>query len=99
MSHKSNEKKSPLVEFLQTIGVVLGVPIALFTIVNSIFQQPTVSLIVAIITGFVLSIWLAYSRKINFAYLAIAWLSLIVIILLGFVIWPNTMILEGFVYD
>jgi len=99
MNNESNQKKSSLVEFLQAISAILGVPIVLFTIINNIFPQPTVSLIVAIITGIALTIWLAYYRKINFAYLAIAWLSLLVIILLGFVIWPNTMTIEGFVNE
>jgi len=99
MSYESKEKESPLIEFLKTLGIVLGVPIALFSVINSIFAQPTVSLVVAIITGVVLSVWLAYSHKINFSYLAIAWLSFAVIILLGFVIWPKTMTLEGYVND
>lgn len=97
MSDEATEKKSSLVELSQAIGAVLGVPIVFFTIINNIFQQPIVSLSIAIITGIGLSIWLASSRKMNYAYLAIAWLALFVIILLGFVVWPNTMTLEGFV--
>ncbi len=92
-------KNSQLIDFLKTIGTVLGVPLGLFAIINTIFQQPIISLVVAGVTLVFLSIGVAYFWKINIAYLAIAWLSFSVIILLGFVIWPKTMTLEGFVND
>lgn len=98
MSKSSTNSKSPSREFFEVIGAVLGIPLVLFTIVNSISEQPLIALIVTLITAVLLSIWL-YFRGISFTYIIIAWLSLTVIILLAFVIWPKTMTLEGYVND
>lgn len=99
MSDKSTEKQSTLVEFSQAIGAILGVPLVLFALVNNMAQQTAISLVVAVLTGIALTVWLFYVRKMNWTYLAIAWLILIVIGLVWFAVWPNTMTIEGFVSD
>lgn len=97
MSDESTKKQSSLVEFAIAFGAIFAIPLALFTFVNNIAQQTIISLIAAVLTGIVFTIWLIYTRKMNWAYLSVAWLLLIVIGLIWFAVWPDTMTIEGYV--
>jgi hypothetical protein len=99
MSKVPTNSKSQLIEFFKVIGAVLALPLILFTVFNNIFEQPLISLLVTLIIAILSSVWLVRFQRINFSYIMIAWLSFAVIILLGFVIWPKAMTLEGYVND
>ena len=49
MNTKSDNHKAQLIEIVKAIGVILGLPLTLFTIINSIIEQPLTSLAVALI--------------------------------------------------
>lgn len=99
MNANSGNHKTQLTELAKAVGAILGVPLALFAVVNSIFEQPLISLIVALITAVLVSVWVILSRWISIREIITAWLALAVVILAGFVIWPRTMTVEGFIYD
>jgi LysM repeat protein len=95
VSTNSDDRRNQLVEIAKAIGAILGVPLALFTVVNSIISQPISALVVAIVTAIFASIWMVHSGRIGITGVGIGWLSLIIVLLAGFVLWPRTMMVEG----
>jgi hypothetical protein len=88
-----------LVEKAKAIGTVLGVPLALFTVISNIVAQPLIALVVALAMAILVSVLVVRSHWAGITEVIIAWLSLIVITLAGFVIWPKTMMVEGVIWD
>ena len=99
MSTKPDDQKTELTDMVKAVGAVLGVALALFTIVNSSIAQPITSLVVALIAAVLVSAWLVFSRWFSITQVITAWLALAVVVLAGFVIWPRTMTVEGVIYD
>lgn len=95
----SKEQQSELVHIAKVVGRILGIPLVLFAIVNSFLEQPLTSLIVSLICAILLSIWSVCFKRSSFTPLIIAWLSLAVVVLMGIIIWPKTMTINGFVTD
>jgi hypothetical protein len=99
MSTDSSNRKSSLVEIFKAVVAILGVPLALFAIVDSIIGQPITSLIVALITAVIASVLVVRYGWTGVMEIIIAWLAMAVVVLFGFVIWPTTMTVEGLVRD
>ncbi len=99
MSTNPDSNKTQLVEIAKTVGAILGVPLALFAVTNSIIAQPIVSLVVAIIAAVLISVWVVLSGWANITQIITTWLALAVVVLAGLVIWPRTMTVEGRISD
>jgi hypothetical protein len=99
MSTKPDGNKTQLVEIAKTVGAILGVPLALFAVTNSVIAQPIISLVVAIVAAIFISVWVILSGWANITQIITAWLALAVVVLAGFVIWPRTMTVEGHISD
>jgi alpha-glucoside transport system substrate-binding protein len=99
MSTNPDDQKTQLTDMVKAVGAILGVALALFTVVNSIIAQPITSLVVALIAATLVSAWLVLSRWVSITQVITAWLALAVVVLAGFVIWPRTMTVEGVIYD
>jgi formylglycine-generating enzyme required for sulfatase activity len=99
VSTNPDSNKTQLVEIAKTVGAILGVPLALFAVTNSVIAQPIASLFVAIIAAVLISVWVVLSGWANITQIITAWLALAVVVLAGFVIWPRTMTLEGRISD
>ena len=99
MSTNPDDQKTQLTDMVKAVGAILGVALALFTVVNSIIAQLTTSLVVALIAAALVSAWLVLSRGVSITQVITAWLALAVVILAGFVIWPRTMTVEGVISD
>ncbi|MBI1877222.1 MAG: carboxypeptidase regulatory-like domain-containing protein [Chloroflexi bacterium] len=99
MGTNPGNQRDQLVEKIKAIGAILGVPLALFAIVSNIVTQPIIALVVALVTLITLSVWAVYTHRIGITGVIIAWLTLFVIALAAFVIWPKTMTVEGVILD
>ena len=99
MSANPENNEAQIVKMAKAIAAILGVPLALFAVVNSIVEQPLISLLVAFIAAILVSAWVVLSRRIGITGVIIAWLALAVVVLAGFVVWPQTMTVEGLIYD
>ncbi len=99
MSTSSDDNKTQLIEIAKAVGVILGVPLTLFAVVNSLIEQPVISLVVALLTAGLASIGAVRSQWANLTQVVIAWLALAVLVLTGFVIWPKTMVVSGLILD
>ena len=99
MNTDSNNHRAQLTEIAKAVGAILGVPLALFAVLNSIIAQPITSLVVALIAAALASVWIVLSRWTSITQIITAWLALAVVVLAGFVIWPRTMTVEGFICD
>jgi hypothetical protein len=99
MSTNPGNNKAQLTEMVKAVGAVLGVALALFTVVNSIIAQPITSLVVALVAAALVSAWLVLSHWVSITQVITAWLALAVVVFAGFAIWPRRMTVEGLVYD
>lgn len=99
MSTESGNQQAQLVDIARAVGAILGVPLALYTIINGIIEQPLVSLAVAVVAAILASFWVVLAHRRSISGVIIAWLALGVLVLAGFVIWPRTMTVEGTVRD
>ena len=97
MSTDTSNRIEQLVEIAKALGAILGLPLALFAVMNSVVAHPTISILVAMVTAFLISIWVVSTKWTGIKEVVIAWLSLIVIVLAGFVVWPRTMTVEGII--
>jgi len=95
MSANPVNNKTQLVEIVKTVSAILGVPLALFAVTNSVIEQPLISLVVAIIAAVLISVWVVLSGWANITQIITAWLALAVVVLAIFVVWPRTMTVEG----
>lgn len=99
MSTNSDSDRTQLVEMAKAVGAILGVPLALFAVTNSVIEQPLISLLVALIVAVLISVWVVLSGWANITQVIIVWLVLAVFVLAVFGFWPRTMTVEGIVYD
>jgi hypothetical protein len=99
MSTNPDSNKTQLVDIAKTVGAILGVPLALFAVTNSVIAQPITSLVVALIAAILISVWVVLSGWANITQIIVAWLALTVVVLAVFVIWPRTMTVEGHISD
>jgi hypothetical protein len=99
MSTNPNDQQGSPVETAVAIGAIAGVPAVLFTIINNFVEQPTIALVVALITVALASACAVHFSGIGIMEVIVAWLTLIVLVLAGFVIWPRTMTVEGTIHD
>jgi len=99
MNANPGNHQDQLIEMAKAIAAILGVPLVLFTLVNSFRANLYVSLIVAFLTAILASAWMIRSNWVGITELAVGWLSLIVVVLAFLVIWPKTMTVEGKILD
>jgi hypothetical protein len=99
MSGNAGNRKAPLIEIAKAVGLILGIPLALFAIVSSVVEQPIIALVVALITAVLASVWVVRSSWTGITEVVVAWMALALIVLAGFVIWPRTMTVEGTISD
>jgi len=100
MGNNVDNNRNQFIEAAKAIGVILGVPLALFTVINNFFQQPLiVSLLVAIITAILLSAWILYSKWASLTSVLIAWLLFFILVMAVVLVWPRTMKIEGHITD
>jgi formylglycine-generating enzyme required for sulfatase activity len=101
-TNSSSKRESSVVEIFRAIGAIVAVPTALFGLANSIFSQPIIALVVAMITAVLASIVVVRCGWTGITEVITAWLVLtviVVIVLASFVIWPKTMTVEGIILD
>jgi phosphate transport system substrate-binding protein len=82
-------------EVATAIGTVAGVPIALFTTINYLAENPYVATFVALVAAVAASIWIVQTERASTMEVIIGWLSLVVVMLSVMVAWPKTMRVEG----
>ena len=99
MSTNSENRRESLVKVAKALTAILGVPLALFAIISSIVNQPLIALVVALVTAILASILVVYACWAGFLEVVVAWLALTVVVLVGLVIWPDTMTVEGTILD
>jgi hypothetical protein len=99
MGTNSDNRKVPLIDIAKAVGAILGVPLALFAVINGVSAQPITALIVALVTAVLASALVVYYDWSGITEMILAWLAIIVLVLAGFVIWPETMIVEGIISD
>jgi len=99
VSNTPGNHQTQLVEIAKAVAAILGVLLALFTILNNIAEKPFISLVVTLITAILASVWVVRSRRAGIRDVIIAWLTLFVVVLAGFVFWPRTMTVEGTLRD
>jgi hypothetical protein len=97
-TNPGNHQSSP-VDLAIAIGAIVGVPVALLTIISSVIEQPIVALVAALITAVLASVCVVCLGKIGIIEAIIAWLTLAVVVLACCVIWPRTMTVEGTIHD
>jgi formylglycine-generating enzyme required for sulfatase activity len=88
-------RKGSLIGILKAFGVSMALVLVLFVLASSIGAQPIIALAVAVVTAV-----LAYAVALYFGWIGrrevvFAWLTLIVVVVAGFAIWPRTMTVEG----
>ena len=76
MSTNPDSNKTQLVEIAKTVGAILGVPLALFTVTNNVIEQPLISLVVALVAAVLISVWVVLSGWANITQIITAWLAL-----------------------
>lgn len=86
-------------DMASVLGAILGVLMALSTIVGLVVDQPLIALGAAFAAAVLISIWTVYVRWANFLQAAAAWVLLITIALAVYIIWPKTMTVQGIVRD
>jgi hypothetical protein len=84
MSADSDNSQAQLVKIAKAIGAILGAPLALFAILNGVFEQPVSALIVALTMAIVASAWVVRSGRTGITEAVVAWLALVVVVLAGF---------------
>ena len=99
MSTDPSNRGSSLIEIFKAVGVIVALPLALFAFANNIVAQPVIALVVALITAVLASAWVVCSGWTGITEVIVAWLTLIVVVLAGFVIWPRTIAVEGIIRD
>jgi hypothetical protein len=99
MSTDPSNRRSSLIEIFKAVGAIVALPLALFAFASKIVAQPVIALVVALITALLISAWVVRSDWTGIPEMIIAWLTLIVVVLVVFVIWPKTMAVEGIIRD
>ena len=90
MAVNTNSRREQVVSFFKAFGTILGLPLALFTFVNSFVAQPVTALVVAVVMAVLALVMTVLFHWAGFIEVIVAWLTLFVIILAGFIIWPRT---------
>ena len=98
-SNDHRARPTGLGEVIKSITAILGVPLALFALANHVSSNPVVSLVVALATAIVLSIWAVRSPWSRTTAVAGIWLVLAFAVLAGYVAWPRTVSVEGLIKD
>ncbi len=99
MSTNHSNPQGQLADIARAVAAILGVPLVLFAITNNIVEKPFIALGAALITAVLASVWVVRSRRAGITGVIIAWLTLIVVVLAGIVVWPRTMTVEGTIRD
>lgn len=97
MSTDNGSQRERAIETLRVVGLTLGIVATLFTIVTVITEKPVVALITAVIGAIAVAVY--FVQRGYFIETVVAWLTLIVVGLVIFVLWPRTMTVAGVVYD
>ncbi|GAB4582144.1 MAG: hypothetical protein Fur0022_49000 [Anaerolineales bacterium] len=99
MTEQKDTKKDAFIELVKAVGAIAALPIAIYSVVNLIIENPGVTFIVAIILATLASIFMVKNQGAKPSNIIIAWLILIVLGLLLYIFWPRTMSVEGIVVD
>jgi hypothetical protein len=99
MSADPSNRKTSLIDIFRAVAAIVGVPLALFALSNGIVANPILALVVALITAALASACVVQSGWTGTTEVVVAWLALIVVVLVGFVIFPKTMKVEGIIRD
>ena len=97
--NEPQSSRNSLVDLAKAIVAIAAVPLGAYTIINNFLEQPGITLGIAILTAIAASIYMVSSQRTNIRDLIIAWLTLIVIALAVFVIWPKTVTVQGTITD
>lgn len=95
----SDNSKTALVDLIKAIVAVTALPLAVYTIINSLFKEPVITLMAALVTGVLASILVVKYQKVSVNNVITAWLMLIVIAITVWILWPKTVTVEGIVID
>jgi hypothetical protein len=98
MDTKPDEKNSWM-DVVKTLGGIIALPLALFAIINQIINNFSVAFTAGLILAIAASFLFVKKKTVELVWVVVAWLSLIVIGMAVFLIWPKTITVEGIVRD